>query len=80
MSLCKMDKGALMLQFVFQSFEAKPLNLQMLYNLKEKRSIFSKLFAVYDIFFFNEGKKANIEVLWALEYLIFNIYYFIYNN
>ena len=34
MTSCNTEKGALMLQFVFQPFEAKPLDLQILCNLR----------------------------------------------
>ena len=39
-----------MLQFVFQPFEAKPLDLQILCNLRKKYLNYPKLTANYGIF------------------------------
>ena len=48
-----------MLQFVFQPFEAKPLDLQILCNLRKKCSIYPKLTANYGIF-------RSIKAKWSM--------------
>ena len=58
-----------MLQFVFQPFEAKPLDLQILCKYKEEMFNIFKIIRKLWYFLFNVGKMANIIVLWTLESL-----------
>ena len=50
-----------MLQFVFQPFEAKPLDLQILCNLRKKFSIYLKIAANYGIFCSMKAKWPRVK-------------------